>query len=269
MSGSLRERLSQGQTLLGLSQMYPGAGIVEGMCRGWDFIWIDAQHGQMSYDSTLTGVRTAHYMGLETIVRPPSHDPTILGIMADLAPSGLMVPMVNCVEDARRIVRAVHFPPLGDRSYGGRRPIDLYGREYYRNNPVFVLAQIETLQAVEAAEQIIAIDGIDGLFFGPDDMKVRMGLPIDTPVTENQRLQDAMRHTAAAAKKVGKYAGGIAASIASLHLCRDMGYQILIGGGDVMFLRASAATKLAELKSAMEQPATRSTPTTNTGLYGT
>ncbi|MCC7350882.1 MAG: hypothetical protein IT446_09955 [Phycisphaerales bacterium] len=267
MSGSLRERLAQGQTLLGLNHMYPGAGIVEGMCPGWDFIWIDTQHGQMSYDATLASVRTAHHMGLETIVRPPSHEATILGIMADLAPSGLMVPMVNSVQDAQRTVRAVHFPPLGDRSYGGRRPIDLHGREYYRNNPVFVLAQIETLEAVEAAEQIIATDGIDGLFFGPDDMKVRMGLPIDTSVMENARLQEAMRHTAAAAKKVGKFAGGIAATVASLHLCRQMGYQILIGGGDVMFLRASAAAKLAELRGALNQQSNHAGCPTGAGPY--
>jgi len=233
---------------LGLSWMYPAAGIIEGMGRGWDFVWIDGQHGQLSYDSIASAIRAAQAMGLETLVRTPGHDPGFLGQIADLAPSAVMVPMVNTPDEAAACVQALRFAPHGSRSYGGRRVIDLYGREYYREVEPLLVAQTETQISVNNAQQIASTPGVDCLFFGPDDMKVQMGIAINTPVLEHPALREAMQQTASAAAKAGKLCGTVAINAAMMKATLKMGYRLLIGGGDIMFLRNGSADKLKELR---------------------
>ena len=122
-------RLRAGETLLGLCNALPAPGIIEVFHKGWDFIWIDGQHGSFGYESLYNAVVMSQLHNIETLLRVPGHDAGILGPMADLSPSALMIPIVNTVDQAKAIVSALTFPPKGTRSYGGRRPIDLYGRE--------------------------------------------------------------------------------------------------------------------------------------------
>ena len=248
----LAQNLREGKTVLGLCHMYEAPGIVEGMCTGWDFVWIDGQHGQFTYDRVIHAQRAAEAVGVETLLRVPSHEAGRLGLFADMAPSAIMAPMVNTVAEARAIVQAVRFAPLGSRSYGGRRVIDLYGREYYLERETLVIAQIETLEAVDCAREIIGTDGIDMLFFGPDDAKVRMKIPIHTGIQEHETLREAMKRTADAALAAGKLCGTVAANAAALHTARALGYTCLVGGGDIMFLRTGSAAKLEELRGAMQ-----------------
>ena len=80
----LRKSLESGETLLGLATMYPASGIIEGMCPGWDFIWIDGQHGEFSYDSIFHSCQAASGMSIEVLLRVPSFDNTRLPVYADL-----------------------------------------------------------------------------------------------------------------------------------------------------------------------------------------
>ena len=158
----LFDQLRSGKVSLGLALMYKDAGLIEGMYRqGWDWIWIDGQHGQLSYDSCLAAVRAAEAVGLETVVRAPGQEYGVIGPMLDLAPSAIMIPMVNNAEEAKKVVDATRFPPLGNRSYGGRRVVDIDGTYYYKEREMIVIAQIETVEAVKNAEEIINTDGIN------------------------------------------------------------------------------------------------------------
>ena len=92
-SNILFDQLRDGKVTLGLALMYSDAGLVEGMYRpGWDCLWIDGQHGQLSYDSCLAAVRAAEAVGLETVIRVPSHEYGAIGPILDLAPSSVMIP---------------------------------------------------------------------------------------------------------------------------------------------------------------------------------
>jgi len=250
-SNVLFDRLRNGEVVLGLNNMYPAPGIIEGMCKGWDFVWIDGQHGEMSYDAILHAMHAAGATGIDTLIRVPGHENGILGPFADLSPSAIMVPMVDNAAQAQQIVQGLRFPPVGNRSYGGRRVIDLHGRDYFHEQEILVVAQVETLDAVKNAEEIINTDGVDCLFFGPDDMKVRMGLPINTAVNESPELQAAMKSTAEAAKAAGKFAGCVGATPESLQVAIDLGYQLMVGGGDIGFLRVAAADKLQALRKTL------------------
>jgi 2-keto-3-deoxy-L-rhamnonate aldolase RhmA len=263
----LAEKLRAGKVVLGLNNMYPASGIIESMCRGWDFVWIDGQHGQHTYDSLLHAVQAAAATDVESFVRVPGHEHGFLGPIADLAPSAIMVPMVDTVEQARWVVSGLRFPPLGIRSYGGRRVIDLDGREYYRERELLVITQVETLEGARNAAAVAATPGVDGLFFGPDDMKVRMGLPIDLQITESEELRRAMETTAQAARKAGKFCGCVAATPTALRMAIDLGYQLIACGSDVMFIRATSAAKLKELRAVIDAAPAQAPESPKSAVY--
>lgn len=251
----LRRRLEKGDVLLGVANGYPCPAIVEALGRGgWDFVWIDGQHGQYAHDTAIHAVRAGNAVDVDTVLRVPTHDPGILGMYMDMLPTGLMAPMVNTAKQAAAIVDAVRFAPLGNRSFGGRRPVDCLGREYHKGPNALLVAQIETPRAVDNAAEIIAVEGVDAIFLGPDDLKLQLGIPVNTPVLESAPLRDAMRHVGQAARAAGKFAGGIAAGEAMLSAAIGMGYQLLVGGGDVPFLRVASRERLATLRKIVQAP---------------
>lgn len=247
----LLKKCRAGETVIGFGTMYPVPGIIECMCKGVDFVWIDGQHGQLGYDSMLAAVRAADVIGVDTLVRVPGHEFGVLGPVADMAPSAIMIPVVNNAGEAENVVANLTFPPRGRRSYGGRRVIDLDGRDYYLERPIMIVPQIETVEAVENVESIVAVDGVDVVFFGPDDMRVQIGLPINSSPLDTPSLRDAMAKTAAAAIAAGKVAATVGATPELFDLALEQGYRMIIIGGDVQFLRTTAIKRLAEVRKVL------------------
>lgn len=250
----LLERLRRDEVCLGFSNTLPAAGIVEVMGRACDFIWVDAQHGQISYDAALHAVRAAEAAGVDALIRVPGHEHGTLCLFADLAPAAVMVPMVNTAADAEHVVRGLRFPPRGVRSYGGRRVGDLYGRGYPWERSLAVVVQIETTEAVANAEAIAAVDGVDCLFLGPDDLKMSLGIPMDRALTDDPRLAGALEQTARAARRHGKAAGCVCATPALARHAVAVGVRLLAIGGDAGLLRAAAEARLGDIRAALAPP---------------
>ena len=244
--------LRDGRPLLGLYHGFPAEAILETIGPGWDFVWIDGQHGQFSIDAALRSVRTASTMGLETVLRAPSHDAGWLGVYADTAASALMIPQIDSPQMAMATVEALRFPPHGRRSFGGRRTVDVHGRDYYRHRQPAVVVQIESREALENVRRIASVDGVDGLFFGADDLKLSLGLPIDAKLCESDELISAQRTIAEAARAAGKWCGQPALAAEDLRTAIELGYQLISCGGDVSFVRAGARETLAESRRVME-----------------
>jgi len=257
----LYDKLQTGSPVFGVGNMYPAPGILEGMCSGYDFAWLDGQHGQHDYQSLLHANQTARGLNIGTVMRIATCDPLQLGYYADLAPSAIMMPMINTAHQAEEIVQGLCFPPRGSRSYGGRRLIDLHGREGHREVPLLVIAQVETLEAVDNAEAIAAVDGIDGLFYGPDDMRCQLGLPMNTSALEHDKMRAGAERTATAAGNAGKFSGSVAPSTEAIKLYHDFGYRLFVVGGDITFLRVAAGEKLKEIRQSTGDGASQ-------GIYG-
>ena len=249
----LAEILKRGDVALGWANTLPAQGIIEIMGKGWDFVWIDGQHGQYAYNDLLHAVRTADSVGVPSLVRVPGHESGILGPCADLAPSAIMVPMVNTQEEAQAVVNALRFAPLGTRSYGGRRVIDLNGPNYYLECELVVIAQIETLQALQELEGIVSTPGIDGIFFGAADVRVQMGVPIGIEITDNEELTGHMRRIAEVAEGAGKFAGCVAAKPEQIRVALDLKYRLISAASDVGFLRAAGPEHLAHMRDLVAQ----------------
>jgi 4-hydroxy-2-oxoheptanedioate aldolase len=240
------ENLRAGRAQWGLLASYPAPGMIERIGRDWDWVWIDAQHGQLGYQDILAHVRTCDYLGCAPFIRIASHEYAEIGRALDTNPAGVIVPMVQNRAEAERVVAAAKYPPLGNRSYGGRRVGDVRGRHYPRevNADVLLLVQIETTEAVADAANIAAVPGVDGLFYGPDDMFLRRGLPMDTPKNAETLGADLLA-VAAACRKHRKVAVTLAFTPELIAHCVKANYGMLVVGSDILMLTAGSKEALA------------------------
>ncbi len=248
---AFREALRRGTPQFGLCMMYPAPGIVERIGPDWDWIWVDGQHGQLGDADILALVRACNLVGRPAVVRVPGPEVGAIGRALDTDADGLIVPLVESADEARAIVRAAKFPPLGQRSYGGRRPIDRRGRAYAdtANDDVLLVLQVESPQAVEQAEAIAAVPGVDALFLGPDDILLRRGQSMTAPRTRAMLDAD-LRAVAGACRKHGKIACMVGASPEMLALCLELGFSMIVAGGDVGFLAGASAQAAAAARAA-------------------
>ena len=258
---SLRKMLDAGKPLLGLSVMYPSPGAVERIGSDWDWIWIDGQHGEMGHEQTLALVRACDLIDRPAVVRVPGHEFGPIGKALDMGAAAVIVPCVDTAEQAKAVVDAAKFPPLGKRSYGGRRPIDFLGRGYSdtANSDTLLIAQIESPQAIENADAIAAIEGVDALFLGPDDLMLRRGYAM-TETKSKQTLGEDMEAVMAACRKHGKAAVSVGVGEEMLRLCLSMGFTMIVSGSDVGFLAGGSKQAAGEARKVVGQPSAGAGP---------
>ncbi len=248
--GSFREKLRSGCAQLGLAITYPTPGVVERIGSDWDWIWIDGQHGEMGYGEILALVRACDLIGRPAIVRVPGHEAGPIGLALDMGAAGVIVPCVDTPDQARAVVTAAKFPPLGNRSYGGRRIGDLRGRSYSdtANDDTVLVAQIETPEALKNVEAIAAVAGIDALFLGPDDLLLRRGVSTDAP-RNRENLGPALEAVLQACRKHGKASVMVGMSAELLQLGVELGFQIIACGADVRFLTTASQQTAAAARA--------------------
>lgn len=235
--------------LFGLCVCYSSPGIIERIGPDWDWIWIDGQHGEIGPAETLALVRACDLIRRPALVRVPGHDYGGIGRALDTGAAGVIVPCVDTAEQARDLVFAAKFPPVGGRSYGSRRSIDLYGRLYSEkaNAESLLVVQIETPLAIANVEAIASVPGVDALFLGPDDIMLRRGFAMNTPRTA-ATLGDDFRAVSAACRRHGKKAVAIGATTEMAALAAQLGFELIVGGADVGFLATGSAAAAAGLR---------------------
>jgi 4-hydroxy-2-oxoheptanedioate aldolase len=242
--------------LLGLGLVYPSVGAMERIGPDWDWIWIDAQHGDIDIGEAASLVRTAELIGRPALVRIPAQDPAWVGKMLDFGAAGVIVPMIESLEQASAMIQAAKFPPLGNRSFGGRRVIDRMGRGFYRsaNTDTLLILQTESSHAVALAEKIAALDGVDGLFPGPDDQAIRDGRDVDAP-KDRETIGNQTRAVAEACRRQGKLSVGLALNDKAMEMARDFGYRLIACGSDVGFLTAESKAAAQKARAFFGRPA--------------
>lgn len=225
---------------LGLCISYPSPGVIERIGKDWDWLWLDGQHGQIAgYDQMLAMVRACDLIQRPAFVRVANHEPGRIGQVLDMGAAAVIVPQVNNVAAAEILVRASKFPPLGDRSYGGRRPIDLFGREYVEkaNNRTKLICQIESPEAVEDLAGILAVPGVDGVFLGPDDLLLRLGYPMSAPTAEARKiLIETMKKVTDACRHAGKDCICVGVGAEMTKLCASLGANYIVGAAESSIL---------------------------------
>jgi 4-hydroxy-2-oxoheptanedioate aldolase len=146
---------------------------------GYDYVCIDMQHGLSDYDVVLGMLQAMARTPTVPVVRVPWNEQGIIGRVLDAGAIGVIIPMVNSPEEARRAVEACRYAPEGTRSFGPLAVAARYGADYMSrpNELVTCIPMIETKQAVEAIDDILAVPGIDAVYIGPADLSITYGLP--------------------------------------------------------------------------------------------
>ena len=218
---------------------------------GMDYLILDMEHGPFDWSDMAAMVGTARGAGIQPIVRIPEiRRETVLKPL-DAGAAGLLVPMVDTVEQAEEIVRHAKYAPLGQRGTALRR-----GHSDYRKNPpveymarandeTTIAIQIESREALKNAEALAAVDGVDALFVGPFDLSVDMGL---TGQATHPQMREAYQTVLAAAKASGKVAG---IHLFDLDLAKSLiaeGYQMVSVSSDIDIIVDQSAANVSALR---------------------
>ena len=176
---------------------------------GFDWLLIDLEHGRGSFADLGALLMACRGSNASPIVRVRSVDADSVKFVMDSGAAGVMFPYVSTVEDAKRAVQYMKYPPVGTRGVAGIIRATNYGRkwkEYFStaNQHSLVVVQIETAEAVEAAESIAAVEGVDVLFVGPTDLSVSLECPGDFT---QPHFIEALKKVIAACERHGKSAG--------------------------------------------------------------
>lgn len=208
---------------------------------GIDFILLDTQHGTFGQESanlSLMAMRTASAVPMARAAR---NDYTLIGRLLDEGAMGIVIPMVNSVEEAKRAADACRLPPVGSRSWGwggAGRYGDSYPDEI--NDEVFVAIQLESITAVENAEAIMAVDGVDGCWAGPGDLALSMGID-PRRSDEDDRHARALEKVVEACRNTGKIPGMYCSTPEEAVMRAGQGFQYLTAGSDASFIMSGAA----------------------------
>ena len=146
---------------------------------GFDWALLDMEHAPNSIRTVLGQMQAFAPTSTTAIVRPETNDPVLVKRLLDLGAEGLLFPMVQSVEEAEKAVSATRYPPRGIRGVSGATRANAFARktDYFEKveEETTVLLQIETREALGGAEEIAAVDGVSGLFFGPADIAADIG----------------------------------------------------------------------------------------------
>lgn len=210
---------------------------------GFDYVVVDMQHGAWTEESVMHAFRAIALGTAMPMARVRRNDFGLIGRVLDIGAMGVIVPLVNSVEDAANAVHATRYSPLGGRS-GGNFGTGFLGDDYSQraNEEIFLAVQIESAPAVERAEDIMAVEGVDACWIGPHDLSASMGT---APGTDEHTA--AIRSVIAACRKIGKIPG---ISLGDPELARfwiDEGCQFVTCGDDGGWMTTGAQAALDAL----------------------
>lgn len=221
---------------------------------GFDFIAIDMEHSTISLDEAQRIIAASQSEGVPCLPRPVSHSNDWFKPLLESGADGLLVQMVNTPEEVERIIGYLKYPPVGNRSFGVNRAqsygfnFDTYVSNW--NETSSLILQIESIEAVNNIDRLLAFDQVDGVMIGPYDMSGSLGVPGQTT---HPLVVEASKKVIKACAKFGKSCGTQVADVSeqNVQALFDMGYTFAILGSD-LFVLWKWAEKMQELIKTMK-----------------
>ena len=219
---------------------------------GFDSLYVDLEHGPLTIDITGQICLAALAVGVTPFVRVPAIAPEFVGRVLDAGALGIIAPHIHSAEQAQELVRMARFPPLGTRSAAGHLP--QFGFQTYPakiadpilESATMIIPMIETLEALENVEAILAVQGVDMVLVGSNDLTAEMGIPGDF---DHPKLRDAYKRIIAAARQQGKHVGigGLAGRPDLTADFLKLGARYVSTGTDLGFLVGACMAKAREV----------------------
>jgi 4-hydroxy-2-oxoheptanedioate aldolase len=216
---------------------------------GWDAITIDMQHGAVPHGEIVPMLQAISTTNVTPLVRVPWNEPGIIMRVLDAGAYGIICPMVNTVKEAKALVAATRYPPLGARSNGPFRAMIYGGADYvqHANKEILVFAMIETTEAIKNLDEILKVEGIDGAYVGPSDLSLSMGeAPSLAPTAK--KVIDGIKLIAERAAKAGLIAGVHCDSPKTVKERFGQGYRFGTILNDSRLLAVAAANAVKEAR---------------------
>jgi 4-hydroxy-2-oxoheptanedioate aldolase len=212
----------------------------------FDCITIDQQHGLGGNEALLSCLTAARAAGLPAIVRVAKNDFGLIGRALDAGAQGIMCPMIETVEDAETFVKAVKYPPRGLRSWGPHRARLDHERDYFTtaNDWTIACPQIETRGALDQLEEILALEGVDMVCFGPNDLSVALTGRLDVHAPE---MKDAMKLVLSKCREMSVMGLIFANDSEYANRLVAAGWDVVAPGTDAGWFGKAAAATLREL----------------------
>jgi 2-keto-3-deoxy-L-rhamnonate aldolase RhmA len=248
-----REKLERGEVVASMTvRLVRGVEIARlAKTAGFDSLYVDMEHSSFSLETTGQICMAALAAGVTPLVRVP--DVATVSRVLDGGALGVIAPHVRSAEQARAYVTAAKFPPLGERSAAGPLP-HLHYRSFPAaeadaalNAATMLMVQFESEQALAKADEIVAVEGVDMVMIGSNDLLADWGLPGQY---EHPRLREAFAATIAACRRRGKHVG-VGGLTSRPQLAAEfvrMGARYVSTGTDLGFLLAAATAKAKEVR---------------------
>ena len=226
---------------------------------GYDYVGFDVQHGYLGDADVALLLRRLEHVPIGTAVRLPSTDPAPIGRVLDAGADAVIIAMVESADQAAAAVAATRYAPTGVRSFGplwaslGHDPAALEAR-------VSVFAMIETAQGLSALDEICAVPGLTGVYVGPADLAISLGLGL-ADACSNPTVRDAMTRVQSTASAAGLVTGIHAGAGKLGKVMAQLGFRMITLASESQALRRGAAEHLAEATTKADQEAPTATAT--------
>jgi 4-hydroxy-2-oxoheptanedioate aldolase len=246
----IREVWEAGRTAFGLWSVVPGSFGAEILARtGVDYVCVDQQHGIIGYDAMVPMLQAIETGGAAPITRVLSGDPYGIMKSLDAGAWGVIVPLVNSAADAQSAVAACRYPPRGVRSFGPSRAAGVVGSgdPEVLDAEALCFVMVETREALERVDEIAATPGLDGIYVGPSDLALSLGLTPTLEVREDEHAEAVERVREACARN-GIAAGIQASSGEWARRHAEAGFDMVTVATDASLLGGAALSELASAR---------------------
>ena len=241
----VRHKLKRGEASFGTWLTLPDVFGAQLMARmGFDWLTVEMEHAPMTIEMAAATFAVVANAGVVPLARIPWNCTENIKRVLDTGAWGVVVPMVNSRTEAEAVVEAARYRPIGKRSIGGSlhgANFDTDASTYYAkaNDEILVIIMAEHVDAVERADEIFSVPGIDAVFIGPNDLHASMGL---APMfdSDNKQFTDAVEHIRVTAKKYGVASGIHVVDAAQAQRRAKEGFQFIAITSDAGFMMAKA-----------------------------
>jgi 4-hydroxy-2-oxoheptanedioate aldolase len=253
MATRLKQRLQAGKACVNGWLAIPSGFSAEVMAQcGWDSITVDMQHGVQDYQSMVQCFQSMTAHPVTPLVRVPWNEPGIIGKALDGGAMGIICPMVNNKAEAAALASYSLYPPMGKRSNGPIRAA-MYGEasNYQKtaNDEIEVIPMIETQEGVDNIDEILSVPGITGIYIGPSDLGLSLGL-IPTLDREEPLILGIYEKLLASCKKHGKFSGLHNGTSAYAARMIGMGFRFVTIANDSGLMARMARSEVAATRKA-------------------
>jgi 4-hydroxy-2-oxoheptanedioate aldolase len=256
----MKDIIKSGKTMIGGYAQTASPEIVEIVGHiGFDYIILSSEDTAYDVRDRAEQIYAADAVGLPTMCRPPTNDPIFIRRALDMGMDGLNVPLVNTAEEARRVVRAAKYPPVGERGLNAMSRPTRYGADFNpkffesANEDMLITINIETKEAVDNVEEIVEVEGIDVFYVGPTDLSISLGVPGDVTHPLVQGAGKKIREAARKRKKAVAHVIYNPFDRTEIDARMNEGYEMLSVFLDVGIFRRAVTQLHDEVRKAVDE----------------